>query len=137
MNPFLTIQRKPIRRRPPKRKPGVDDPEYREYILGLPCAACWAAPYRRFASGEVSLRYVQLCAHGTTMGQQSRTELHHAGDHAYGVRAPDRTGIPLCGEEHHREGEHSVHKMGLEFYPYHGLDRDILIRRLNEEFDAR
>jgi hypothetical protein len=105
------IARTPLKRRPRKKQPG-DDPAYLRFIRSLPCELfpCLADP----------------C--------QGRVEAHHAGDHGYAQRAPDRTAIPLCAR-HHRESTIAAHVMGKNFWPFHGLDRDSIIRELNERYD--
>jgi hypothetical protein len=64
------------------------------------------------------------------------SEAHHAGEHGFGRKAPDRTAIPLCWE-HHREGKDSAHRIGKRFWEHHGLDRDRIITGLNEKYDIK
>jgi len=66
---------------------------------------------------------------------QGRITAHHAGDHGASQKAPDRTAIPLC-DWHHQHGPHAIHgKLGKRFWEFHGLDRDKLIKELNDRFD--
>jgi hypothetical protein len=51
-------------------------------------------------------------------------------------KCSDRETIPLCAK-HHREGPESHHKLGKKFWEYHGLDRDALIKQLNEEYERK
>jgi hypothetical protein len=129
MNPFLTIQRKPIRRWRPKRKDA--DPAYLEWITSLPCVVCVDIVSR--LAGPTLERIVANSP--LRRFQEDPTEAHHAGDHGLAQRAPDRTAIPLC-TRHHRESRDSAHKLGKAFWQQWGIDRDALIRKLNEEYDA-
>jgi hypothetical protein len=67
--------------------------------------------------------------------QTTPTEAHHAGPRAFGRKAPARCALPLC-REHHRTGRTAVHRLGKQFWAYHGIDPQAEIARLNKEFDA-
>lgn len=126
-------RRKPIKRKAPRRlnDPALTDEEYLNWVRTLPCACC------------VGMKLLLSCAAGDFVPyiekpfarQTSPTEAAHTGDHPAYRRAPDRTAIPLCAIEHHREGPESHHKLGKRFFPYHNLDRDALVAALNAEFD--
>lgn len=122
--------RKPIKRKAPRRTkdPAIHDPKYLEWIRTLPCVACIGAMrLMRYIDNEYRPQAVQT----------SPTEAAHVGDHPAYRRAPDRTAIPLCGIEHHREGPASHHKLTAPgaFWKRHGIDRDALIAALNAEYD--
>jgi hypothetical protein len=106
------LRHTPLKRKPRKKREG-DDPEYLAWIRTLPC--------------ELGPRLNYPWCSGAT-------EAHHAGDHGFTQKAPDRTAIPLC-LWHHREGPASAHKLGKHFWTYHNLDRDSIIRELNERYN--
>lgn len=68
--------------------------------------------------------------------QFGRTYAHHAGHRGLSQRAPDRTAIPLCWRHHDRGSSASIHTLGKLFWSRFGLDREGLIRELNERYDA-
>lgn len=120
------LNRTPLKRKPRKKQPG-DNPRYLAWIRTLPCLLCWARDKGGFEYGWVRLiRWAY--------GQKSRTEPHHAGDHGYAQLPPDRTAIPLCAE-HHRTGKDAAHVLGKNFWKHHNLDRDQIIRELNERYN--
>lgn len=104
---------------------GLKDPDYLVWLHHLPCAAC-----------------AQLQADANAMGvrvtvrQASRTEAAHVGDRGLSQKCSDREAIPLCGFEHHREGPSSVHKLGTKFWDVMRIDRDELIKALNDAYDT-
>ena len=65
------------------------------------------------------------------------TEFHieaaHIGPRAFGRKCSDRETAPLCGWCH-RQGPHSLHRMGKKFWSHHQIDRLELIARLNREY---
>ncbi len=136
----LKIARKPIKRKAPRRTkdPAVSDPKYLEWIRTLPCVVCWGFPRGHQPPGTC-LIFWQYERDNGNPSQNSRTEAAHVGDHAGYRRASDRTAIPLCGLEHHREGPYSHHKLTAPgaFWQQHGLDRDALIAALNASYDAQ
>lgn len=107
------MKRSPIKRRPRKKQP-EDDPKYLEFIRHEFC--------------------IVGMEHGSE-GCSRVTEAHHAGDHGYAQRAPDRTALPLC-ISHHRTGKYAVHVLGKRFWTHHGLDRDRLIQLYNALYDG-
>lgn len=111
--PTTRIKRSPLKRKPRKKQPG-DDPKYLAWIRTLPCELfpCLADPCKGV------------------------TEAHHASDHGFAQRAPDKTAIPLCSR-HHRESTIAVHIMGKRFWAFHNLDRDEIIKELNERYLAQ
>lgn len=90
-----------------------EDEGYRVWIKSLPCLICQKQQTE----------------------QTSHTEGHHAGqNHGLRQKPHDRTLLPLCGVEHHREGPESVQKLGKRFEEVHGIDIDAEIQRLNREY---
>lgn len=62
-------------------------------------------------------------------------QAHHAGVRGLGQRAPDRTAISLCFNHHDRTSPGSIHSLGVNFWTLHCLDRDSVIREMNERFE--
>lgn len=61
------------------------------------------------------------------------TEVAHVGERGLGQKCSDRETVPLCAE-HHRTGPHAHHVLGKNFWDCHGLDRDAIIAKLNEQY---
>lgn len=139
---YSTLARKRIKRHPPKRDPGYDDPSYREFIHSLPCVACHIDLYRLLIIVAIDIESVRFFS-AARFSQKLRTEMHHAINGGFGKRGPDRSGVPLCGHDpqqptipdHHREGPESVGKLGKGFWPRIEIDKTELIRALNAAFD--
>lgn len=117
----MLTRRKPLKRTALKRKsrkkqPG-DDPKYLAWIRTLPC--------------ELWPKDFWTCEDFPCKGL---IEAHHSGDHGFAQKAPDRTAIPLCAH-HHRDGADSAHVLGKRFWTHHNLDRDSIIRELQERYD--
>jgi hypothetical protein len=108
------LKRTPLKRKPRKKQPR-DDPKYLAWIRTLPC--------------ELWMRFV-----APAIECSSTVEAHHAGDHGFAQKAPDRTAIPLC-TNHHRIAKDSAHILGKNFWAHHGLDRDSIISELNERYN--
>lgn len=110
------------RRRPGKPRRGrLHDKQYLVWIATLPCIACYPAWFKIDWPDR----------------QQSPTEAAHVGViRGLGQKASDRETVPLCGE-HHRTGPKAHHVLGRNFWDVHALDREAIIRRLNEEFDSK
>src|SRR5882672_9675230 len=119
----LTKSRKPIpkRRKGPPRRGRVYDEAYLAFIRKRVCVACFEQLINNpeWQSGHV---------------QKSRTEAAHVGLRGLSQKCSDRETIPLC-REHHTEGKTSAHKLGKNFWKYHGIDRDKLIAQLNERYE--
>ena len=103
-----------------KKRTGKD-PAYLAWLHEQPCVLC---AYRYPGPGP------------TLSVQLSRTEAAHVGVRGLSQKSSDRDAIPLCGIEHHREGKYSIHKLGKDFWKFHGIDRDALIAELNAEYQA-
>ena len=100
------------------RSKGKKDPDYLTFIHALNCVAC--------ERGEIIV-YVGYRA--------KPIHAHHAGIRGLGQKAGDDTAIPLC-QEHHQTGKDAVHVMGKRFWQHHGLNKEDLIRRLNELYES-
>lgn len=97
-----------------RRRKKQRDPKYLAWIRTLPC---------EIFPGDI---FSPACG--------GRVEAHHAGDHGLAQKPPDRTAIPLCAK-HHRTGKESAHVLGKNFWKHHNLDRDQIIRELNERYN--
>lgn len=98
--------------RPLRRKDRKPDTPYRKFIKALPCMICVLLGVR----------------------QRGRTRFAHLGLRGLGTKCIDREGGPLC-DWHHTNGPGSHHKLQKIFWGFYGLDRDELIRTLNDSFD--
>lgn len=116
------MKRSPIKRKRVKRRNA--DPDYLAWIRSLCCWVCM-----RTVQPYPASPFIGYCS-----AQKLPTEAHHAGDHGFAQRAPDRTAIPLC-EHHHRTGKESAHVLGKNFWAHHDLDRDAIIRELNARYE--
>jgi hypothetical protein len=120
LNPFRAIPNyKPVpKKRAQIRKGPTRDPEYLDWIRSLPCLLCCRQPggFR-----------------GSCALQNTRTEAAHVGARGLGQKASDRETIPLCAY-HHRIGATSHHTLQKHFWTHHRLDRDELVRDLNERY---
>lgn len=105
------------------RKKLGKDPRYRRFIAGLPCCIC------HLLAQAVKDPVVNV------IEQATRTEIAHVGERGLSQKCPDRETIPLC-VWHHRTGPESAHRAGVRFWQIWGLDKDELIRVLNERYDA-
>lgn len=133
MKPRKPIKRSPVKRKPRKPRPG-EDPEYLDFIRTLPCVICWGYPGVHTPLGTCQPYWDYEFKHGQP-SQLSKTEACHFGPRAYGTKSPDKTALPFCGIEHHREGPYSHHRLGKRFAAHHGLDVEKLIAELNRRYD--
>lgn len=101
------------------RSKGKKDPAYLKWLHTLKCVAC--------SGGEI------IVHQGFSVIQ---IQAHHAGTRGLSQRASDRTAIPLCRYHHDRTSPTSVHTLGKVFWNLYGLDKQDLIRRLNEQYDS-
>ena len=83
------------------------DHAYLGWIRSLPCLLCGRRP----------------------------SEAAHLGARAFGQKCSDRETGPLCAWDH-RLGPQSHHALGRRFWLHHGIDRDKLIRDLEESYPA-
>lgn len=134
------LKRSPIKRKARKTQPG-DDPIYKAYIATLPCYVCYADVYARLFK---SASDIIESAETHWRRQKSPTEVAHIGLstslRGLSSKFPDRETAPLCGVEHHRLGEYSVHLIdgGIdEFFAHHGVDRDGMIRQLQAVYATK
>jgi hypothetical protein len=105
----------PRRRLKPRRGPVVDL-NYQKFIRNFACVACMG--------GLVTPDEAPV---DDADRQKSRTEFAHVSSRGLGQLCDDLGGLPLCGDEHHRNGPHSHHKLGRRFWAFHDLDRQALI----------
>lgn len=124
----------PIRRHP-RRIKATDSPIYRDWIASLPCLICFRELYLQGLMFDL-IEADRLALRQPSSIQQSPTECAHVGVRGLGQKCPDRQTVPLCAE-HHRTGKSAHHVLGRNFWTFHGLDRDQLIRQLNSIFDSK
>lgn len=114
------------------RSKGLKDKAYLEFIANLPCVVCLskfeinASPLYQKSAGWLGKSYIQ----------ETHTEVAHVGDRGLSQKCSDRETLPLC-VVHHRTGKEAHHVLGKKFWGCHRLDRDILIKTLNEKFDSQ
>jgi len=123
------------RRSKPRRRPvPVDDPARLEWIRSLPCLVCYRELYRWLPMAD----FAEFAARSQARfgAQKSRTEAAHVGDRGLGQKAPDSETAPLC-VGHHRTGKDSHHVLGKGFWAKHGLDRDAILKQLQEAYESR
>ncbi len=97
---------------------GAKDPEYLTWLHRYACIVCMGGAIRTIRGAW-----------------PTPVHAHHAGTRGMGQKASDRTAIPLC-RVHHTDGPTAAHVLGKGFWKYHNLDKDDLIRRLNELYDS-
>lgn len=130
----LRRQKPPRTKRPgpPRRSARKLNPEYLAFCRTLPCVICYAEAYA-FLTKHAAFDDIELFTRGALYGRQgSPTEAAHIGfsgkTRGLSQKCSDIESAPLCGIEHHREGEFSIHKMGPDaFFAHHGADRDSTI----------
>lgn len=113
------------------------NPEYLAFLGTLPCFVCYREAYQFLArhGGEVGW----IFGHTLYGRQESDTEAAHVGlstsRRGLSQKCSDDEAMPLCGLEHHREGEFSIHRIGpAAFFEHHGADRDSTIRLFQRLF---
>jgi hypothetical protein len=112
------------------RKKTGRDARYLEWIRSLPCVCCFVVLWSDILAGLQSWESLM-----DVFARQHRgTESAHIGERGLSQKCPDREAAPLCGW-HHRTGPESHHRLGKKFWAKWGIDRDELIRKLNERFD--
>lgn len=110
------ITRTPLKRRSTSRKTlrfgGVrQNPAYLVFIRTFPCILHGTDPH--VCSGKV--------------------EAAHTGPRGRGQKAVDESALPMCVNLH-RTGGGAHHKLGRNFWTFHGLNQAELITRFNELF---
>jgi hypothetical protein len=96
----------------------------------MPCVCCFVAYYRDgIHTHELSeeQKRTQRVTHGAT-------EAAYVGKRGLSQKCPDREAIPLC-KWHHTEGPESPHRLGKRFWSVWGIDRDELVRQLQERYE--
>lgn len=104
------------------RTPGID-PKYRAWIRLLPCIIC----LKNWLFSESAEAIVEAAM----MGQNEVSECAHIGSRGLGQKCSDRQSCALC-PDHHRTGAEARHVLGRNFWTFHKMDRDAVIRRLQE-----
>jgi hypothetical protein len=100
------------------RSKGAKDSEYLAWLHLYACVVCMGGAIRVIRGAW-----------------PTPVHAHHAGAHGMSQKCPDREAIPLC-RVHHTDGPTAAHVLGKGFWKHHGLDKDDLIRRLNELYDS-
>lgn len=122
------------RRTTPRRSSRVLNSAYLDFIASLPCRICYAELYL-WMEGTLSLAEVREMGQQVYGRQKSRTEVAHVGERGASQKCPDSETVPLC-HEHHRTGKDAHHgPLGKGFWEHHGLERDQVIRQLNEAYE--
>lgn len=111
------IKRTAIKRKTPKVRSGMKDPQYLAWLHDQPCEVNTVPWWRR----DVSLSR-SICQYGI--------EAAHVGTRGLSQKCADRFAIPLC-RNHHRIGPYSAHATGKAFWELHKIDRDEIIARLH------
>lgn len=115
--------------------PAVDE-TYKEWIRGLPCAACFMGYRGAVEPAREPLPlvlYLEFIANAYTWaGRSSVSECAHIGAiRGLNQKCSDRETAPLCGRHHDRGEPEGHHDLGVTFWTYHGINRDELIAGLN------
>lgn len=66
-------------------------------------------------------------------GKKFGSEAAHCGDRPFGQKCSDLETLPICVEDH-REGKHSVHKLGKGFWDYWKIDKAALFKKFQDEY---
>lgn len=107
----------------------VEDPEYLRWIRTLPCVVC------QKRCKECRSGYPDACiGQGECVGVP--VQAAHVGLRGLRQKCSDREAIPLCNPHHNRGFPESQHTLGKNFWSHHGIDREEIIRTLNEQYDA-
>lgn len=130
----------PINRRPPKRKEGFDDSDYRAWLKTWPCWVCYElhcrlhnfnpVPFRAYADAR-EMFYQEVSYWGC-----GETQAAHVGTRGLGQRCADKFAIPL-GKLHHMHptaggGQESIHALGRNFWMHFKLDREEILAELHK-----
>lgn len=110
------------------RKP-LRDRKYLAWIRILPCVVCYRHFWRHFIERKFTLEEIRILAALSWERQRLLTEAAHVGQRGFGQKCSDRETIPLCGHCH-RTGPHALHRLGKNFWSFHGIDRRLLISEL-------
>lgn len=102
---------KRVRRKP--RRGSEQDPPYLAWLRTQPCVVC-------LKLGR---------------DQASFSDPAHVGVRGLGQKSPGREVAPLCIEHHRRESPIGHHQLGKNFWATYGLERDIVLAQLNEQYE--
>lgn len=131
------VRVKPRRTGKPRRSTRVYNPAFLAFVRTLPCLICYREVYQ-FLGFDLA----HFGESGWYYGlQKSPTEAAHIGlstsKRGLSQKFPDDECGPLCADEHHKTGPHSIHVLGAEkFFAHHGMDRDatvLMVQKLYAE----
>lgn len=103
---------------------------YLEWIRSLPCICCLCLTWSDWLKSK-------LDTFGLLFGPDRmlrRNEAAHVGRRGLSQKCSDRETVPLCAL-HHRTGILSHHVLGKGFWAYWKIDRDALVKALNERYE--
>ena len=103
-------------------------------LYGIATPPHWKLP----AKPERSQAYLRFIRSLPCLICNSRRQIEaaHSGPHGLNEKAPDLDALPLC-HGHHQTKPDSYQQLGRAFFAYHRLNREAILRRLNEEFRRR
>lgn len=114
------------------------DSDYKNWIRTLPCLICFRSFWKHFFARGCTFSEMIVLITLTRSRQGSPTESAHTGPHALGSKSSDRSLLPLCGDEHHREGKRSYHKLGEKaFEKTHGIKIARIAAALNTLYESQ
>ncbi len=128
------IARSPIKKHPPKRKPGFSDTDYCAWLKQWPCWVCferWCIDHGYDAREGRERPEVRNLAAALTCIECGLTEVAHVGVRGLSQRCADAESIPL-GEMHHRTGPDAQHKIGKRFWEKFNLHRPDIFAELHQ-----
>ncbi len=102
MNPFLLIQRSPIKRRRSKPRRGpLRDPKYRAWLTSLCCHVCWLIwRHGLSACGDPDDEMRSVEQRVVHRHQNYPTDPAHTKNNGTSSKGPDSTCAPLCRVHH-------------------------------------
>lgn len=122
----------------------VVDEAYKAWIRSLPCVVCYEYAGRvafkhmiRMKFMDYALAILEENFRDVFMNRGGLTQCAHIGEvRGLGQRCSDRETGPLCGTHHDRGQPEGHHDMGVNFWDYHGIDREELIQSLNKAWEG-
>jgi hypothetical protein len=129
----------PIKRKPPKRLAGYDNPAYRNWLGSWPCWICFIRYCKENGYDPVESRRrpeVRFLFTALQCFSCGPTEIAHVGLRGLKQRCADREAMPL-GRKHHQHmtaggGPESHHTLGRNFWSFHDLCRVDIFSELYE-----
>lgn len=95
------------------RSKGLIDEDYKAWVRSLPCAVC----------------------RSWNIKQSTPTECAHVGLRGMSQKCSDRETLPLCVRHHEHGYKTSHHTLGKNFWNYHGINREALIKWYNDRYE--